>query len=105
MKTIEKISPEEINNISHVLNEIILYSIEQRGFVNLFANFLEQSLSVSNYKSIDERLSVINFLDKMNRYREFQMIQNGQLNIIDLEKTAERFGKKAQSGFETFSEE
>jgi len=101
MKTINKISKHDINEISTTINELINYSIDQQPFLNIFSTFLENSIHASNFKSQKTRLDIINFLDKVNRYKEFKMIESGELKVEDLEKMAERFGRKAQSGFET----
>ncbi len=101
MKTIEKISKQDITEITNVISDLISYSIEQNAFLNVFSTFLENSIHTSNFKSQKTRLDVIIFLDKVNRYKEFKMIQDGELKIKDLEKAASRFGRKAQSGFET----
>lgn len=102
MTTLEKtINKEDVSQLSNTLGDLIFHSLGNYQFVNTLAAFLESSINISNFSTNEDKLLIINFLDKMNRSREALEIERGKLNIDELKKAANRFGLKAQSAFET----
>ena len=100
MNTLEKqINREDVSNLSNTLEDLIYHSLGNYKFLHILSSFLEGSIDISNFSSPKDKLDVINFLDKMNRYREALEIENGTLTIEDLKVAANRFGNKAQSAF------
>ena len=97
----EEISQADISQASGLIGELMNSSLKNPQFVDALMLFLEGSVSISNFPSPYSKLSLINFIDKMNRSREQLEIESGNLNIDELRKAANRFGLKAQSGFKT----
>jgi hypothetical protein len=102
MITLEKqINREDISHLSNTLEDLIYHSLGNYQFLHILSSFLEGSINISNFSSPKDKLDVINFLDKMNRYREDLEVKTGKLTIEDLKIAANRFGNKAQSAFDT----
>ncbi len=102
METVqEPINQKDISEVTDTITDLIHNSLQNPKFVNTLLSFIEQSLSVSNFSSPNSKLRLINFLDKMNRYREDQELQRGNINMNELKETAKRFDIKAQSAFDT----
>ena len=102
MTTLEKqINKEDISQLSNTLEDLIFHSIGNYQFLNNLTSFLEASINISNFSTTKDKLFVINFIDKMNRYKEAMEIERGTLKLEDLRNAANRFGSKAQSAFET----
>ncbi len=102
MQTLQDhIDQKDISQVINTINDLISNSLHDPRFLNTFLSFIEQSLSVSNFSSPNNKLQLINFLDKINRYRETQETERGKINITELKETAKRFGIKAQSAFDT----
>jgi len=102
MNTLEKqINREDISQLSHTLEDLIFQSLGNYQFLNIFTSFIEGSINISNFSTTSSKLELINFLDKMNRYREGLEIERRKLDVDELKKAANRFGNKAQSAFDT----
>lgn len=86
-------------SLSEFLEDFPTVSKEQ--VIALFQIANEQPVAVSNFPTPASRLSIINFLDKINRHREKLEIERQKISIHELKKAASRFGAKAQSAFET----
>ncbi len=65
-----------------------------------FSALLEKHLQFRFNTSPNDRLEMINFIDKLNQQRELLEIEKGKLTIDDVKRASERLSKKAQSGFE-----
>ena len=101
MDALQEINQKDIVQVSDTFAEMISNSLQNPQFLNIIVSFLEQSIVVSNFSTPESRLSLIDFLDKMNRHRESLEIERGNLNLSDLKQAAGRFSAKAQSAFET----
>ena len=97
----DDINQKDILQVSDTIGELINSSLQNPLFINNLMSFLESSLVVSNFSSPGSKLQLINFLDKINRYKEKLEIERGNINLDQLKKTAARFGRKAQSAFDT----
>ncbi|WP_300096641.1 hypothetical protein [Flavobacterium sp.] len=65
-----------------------------------FTDFLEKYLEFDIVSSKQNKLSIINFIDKLNLQRELLEVEKGNINLTELKVVSKRFGKKAQSSFE-----
>ena len=63
--------------------------------------FLEKYLELQLLKGKDDKLEIINFIDKMNLYRELLEVQKNSVLHSQLEKAGRSLGKKSQSAFKS----
>ena len=104
-----KIAQEEIVNISNIILNAFSPNHQKKispksankkeRLIDSYSEFIEKIMDVSN--SRQEKLTLINFLDKLNHQKEVLEILSGERKIYDIKKASERLGKKAQSAFET----
>ncbi|TCC94173.1 hypothetical protein EZ428_05180 [Pedobacter frigiditerrae] len=103
------IAQEEVVKISNIIlnafspnhqKKISLTSANKKEqLIDSFSELIEKIMDVSN--SRQEKLMLINFLDKLNHQKEVLEILSGERKFNDIKKASERLGKKAQSAFET----
>ena len=83
------------NAISHA-------QVEKKGLlITIYSSFLEKYLELQLTNSRQDRLEMINFIDKLNMQKELLELKKGETKIADIRVAAQRLGKKAQSAFST----
>ncbi len=103
-----KIAQEEVVSISNIIlnafssnhhKKISPASANKKEqLIDTFSDLIEKIMDVSN--SHQEKLVLINFLDKLNHQKEILEILSGERKIDDIKLASQRLGKKSQSAFE-----
>lgn len=115
MSTIEeienynKIDENEVNTISRkILGSFLTQGslnhttiVKQEILLDDFMALLGKYLQLDFYDSSQDKIELINFIDKLNIQKELLELKKGQTNLADIEAAGERLGKKAQSAFES----
>lgn len=107
-----KIEQSEFDNISKMLLESLQIKSDYKSvsFLNKkdellehFSMFLEKYLQLHFLTSPQDKLQLINFIDKLNMQRELLDLKKGKIKRSDIELAGQRLGRKAQSAFKSKS--
>lgn len=113
IKELEKnnaIEKNEFDNITKMLLESFLiksddksisFVIMKEALLEHFTMFLEKYLQLHFLTSSQDKLQLINFIDKLNMQRELLELEKGKINLSDIDLAGQRLGKKSQSAFKT----
>ncbi len=116
METIEeieqnnKIHKHEFDTISNMMFESFLITsyqqnistvIKQNELLDHFRLFLKKYLQLQFFNSTQDKLAVMDFIDKLNLQKELLELKTDNTNLADIQIAAQRLGKKSQSAFET----
>lgn len=74
---------------------------KQAILISLFTEMLNKYLELQMLDDNKNKLEFINFIDKLNLQKELLDLHKGVTKIDDIRETAQRFGRKSQSGFST----
>lgn len=74
---------------------------KQTYLISLFTEMLNKYIEFQMLSDRKRKLEVINFIDKLNLQKELLDLQKGASKIADINESAQRFGRKAQSSFST----
>lgn len=105
-----KIDRHEFDNISRMLLESFLVDAnnESASAINKkeellehFSLFLKKYLQLHFLTSSQDKLRLINFIDKLNGQRELLELRKGKTKLADIKLAGQRLGKKSQSAFKT----
>lgn len=103
-----KIEKHDIDNLSNIVFDSILVKGSYKNTTQLkkkeklieaFSVFVEQLMELRLTSSKQNKLELINFIDKLNMQKELLELEKGETNISDIQTAANRLGKKAQSAF------
>lgn len=105
-----KIEPHEFDNISKMLLESFLINADGKSdafiskkeeLLEHFSSFLEKYLQLHFLRSSQDKLQLINFIDKVNLQRELLELSKAKTKAADIKLAGQRLGKKSQSAFKT----
>jgi len=103
---IEKHDIDSLSNIlfasisvkGHYKNTIQLEKKEK--LIDAFSTFVEQLMELHLTASKENKLKLINFIDKLNMQKELLELEKGETTISGIQTAANRLGRKTQSAFE-----
>lgn len=107
LQNLNQINKEDTNSIFEIVHKAIFINREYKSdsFVNKksdfiydFTEFLEGFLEKRFFKDKNDKLHIMNFIDKLNTQKEILELQKE--NISELKKASIRLNKKSQSAFE-----
>jgi len=110
MESFNKIDKNDFNNIAQMLLKSFLIENHYKNnevidrkeeLLISFSSFLEKYLELQFFNSADDKLQLINFIDKLQLQRELLELEKGQNKPSDLKLAAKRLGRKSQSAFES----
>lgn len=102
-----KIDEQEFDHImSGVFNTFLLHNYSYKSenqlrkkdeMLDQFGQLLETYIDLKFKISQNEKLTILNFLDKINMQRELLELKRNEIAMTDIKNASKRFGKKAQS--------
>lgn len=104
-----KIEKQDFDTLSNIVFDSILIKGSYKTAIQLekkeklidaFSSFIEQLVELRLASSKQNKLELINFIDKLNMQKELLELEKGETKMDDIQTAANRLGKKAQSSFE-----
>jgi len=108
IKDSNKLERHDFDNLSNIVFDSISVKgsykttsqLEKKEkLIDAFASFIEQLVELRLTPSKQNKLELINFIDKLNIQKELLELEKGEIAIADIQTAANRLGKKAQSAF------
>ncbi len=108
IKDKNRIEKHDIDTLSNIVFDSILVKGDYKTtaqldkkekLIDAFAAFVEQLVELRLTSSKENKLELINFIDKLNMQRELLELEKGEISISDIQTAANRLGRKAQSAF------
>lgn len=108
IEELNKIDQNEFDNLIKIVFESfrinrqyksISFLSKKEELIDYFSTFIEKYLELQFIKNKDQKLELINFIDKLNMQRELLELAKVKTNITDITVAANRLGKKSQSAF------
>jgi len=110
IKNINAIEQEEFDSISKMLLSSLTMDKSVKGssilnkkeeLLDHFTTFLEKYLELHLFNSSENKLKLINFIDKLSTQKELLELRKSGVKYSEIELAGQRLGKKSQSAFET----
>lgn len=73
---------------------------KKEELISHFTLFLEKYLELQFLNSKKDKLSLIDFIDKMNMQKELVELKKKETTLEEIEKAGKSLGRKSQSAFE-----
>ena len=105
---VNRIEKHDIDTLSNIVFDSILVKGDYKTtaqldkkekLIDAFAAFVEQLVELRLTSSKENKLELINFIDKLNMQKELLELEKGEISISDIQTVANRLGRKAQSAF------
>ncbi len=115
MKTLEKYESENMlekkdfdmvselifQSFSMIRNDESQVSLDKmEALISSFTQFLEEYIEHQFLNSETDKLSLIDFIDKMNMQKELIALRKNETTFEEIEKAGKSLGRKSQSAFE-----
>ena len=110
IESINQINEQDLSNVTKIVLESLMIkrnskkhslATKQEEFINIFSSFLEKYLDLEMVSSRQNKIYLINFIDKLNMQKELLELLKGETNVSDIKIAAQRLGRKSQSAFKT----
>jgi len=107
IQSLNQINKDDTNSILEIVYKAISINREYKSdsvvnkksdFIFDFTELLEGFIDKRFFKDKNEKLDIMNFIDKLNTQKEILELQKD--NILSLKKASIRLGKKSQSAFD-----
>ncbi len=105
-----KIEEQDFDKVSKLVFQSFTLNNKRKSLSNLhkkedlidsYTHFLKQYLELEFLSSKDDKLELINFIDKMNTQKELLALMRDETSLEKIKADANRLGNKSQSAFST----
>lgn len=110
IKSLNKINQKEFETVSRIVSESLMIIgknenhsqiAQKEELIRIFSSFLEKYLEMQFVNSNENKLYLINFIDKLNMQKELLELIRGETKISGIKSASQRLGRKSQSAFKT----